>query len=348
MTSAADSVPAPQPRRRRLVVAVALVALLVAAWSGAWMWAAGKAGDTIDVVLKREADRGRVYACAERRIGGFPFRIEVDCANPTARIAAKGGETSASAPRLVAVAQVWDPKRVTGELTGPIEFRAPDGQRGNLSFNAAKASFRADGRRFEQGAVSLKTPRLVLGDDEIGAAASAEGDLRKAPDGPAGAYDVSASLEGVVSPFLALLPVGEGPVAVALQAQATGLDSVGPGSLPERLKDFAEGGGRVAVALARIERGDVAAQAKGDLALDPEGRLNGALDVTARGVDGAINDAIGADGGDTVSALLGMGAKMLGKKTDLDGKPATRYRLKFDKGRVALGPIRLTRVPPAF
>ncbi len=348
MTSAAD--PTPEPRRGRRFVALPFLLLLAlaAAWSGGWWWAAGKAGETIDAWLKREADRGRVYACADRKIGGYPFRIEVECAEPSARIAVEGGDARASAPRFQAVAQVWDPKKVIGELTGPVTFVGPDGRRGELSFSLAQASARADGRRIDRVSVALTTPRLSFDGEEIGTAASLEGHLRRAPDQPAGTYDVASTLEGGVSPLLSVLPVGAGPVAAEFQARASGLDSFRPGPLSDRLRAFAAAGGKVDVSLARVSRGDVAAQATGDLALATDGRLNGALEVTARGLDAMVNALMGTDGEDTMSALLGMGAKMLGKKTELDGRPATRYRLKFDKGRVALGPIKLTRVPPAF
>lgn len=348
MTSAAESTPEPRRGRRFVALPFLLLVALAAAWSGGWWWAAGKAGETIDAWLKREADHGRVYACADRRIGGYPFRIEVDCAEPSARIAVEGGEARASAPRFLAVAQVWDPKRVIGELTGPVTFVAPDGRRGELTFSLAQASARADGRRVDRVSVALTTPRASFDGEEVGSAASLEAHLRRAPDQPDGVYDVATTLEGGVSPWLSALPVGAGPVAAEIKARASGLDDFRPGPLSERLKAFAEAGGKVDVGLARIVRGDVAAQATGDLALGTDGRLNGGLDVTARGLDAMVNALLGTDGEDTMSALLGMGAKMLGKKAELDGKPATRYRLKFDKGRVALGPIKLTRLPPAF
>ena len=347
MTSASELSSEPRRSRVWLYLPFALLFVLACAWSAAWYWAAGKAGETIDVWLQREADRGRVYACGGRSIGGYPFRIEVDCADPTARVAVEGGEAHVRAPRFVALAQVWDPKRVIGELTGPVAFTLPDGRKGELSFASAQGSASAEGRRLQRGSLVLGSPRLELDGEEIASAAAFEGHLRRSPE-TAGAYDVAATVEGGLSPFVAAFPVGQGPVQIELQAQATELDSQRPGPLAERLRTFAQAGGRVNVTLAKITRGDVAAQAKGDLALDLDGRLNGSVDIAARGVDELINSMVGGGGEDTVSALLGMGAKMLGKKTELDGKPATRYRLKLDRGRVALGPVKLTRVPPAF
>src|SRR4051794_15533695 len=71
--------------RRRiwpLLVPVFLVIALAILWTGLWFYAAAAAEGTIAGWLEREAKAGRVYACAERTIAGFPFRIAVRCAEP--------------------------------------------------------------------------------------------------------------------------------------------------------------------------------------------------------------------------------------------------------------------------
>jgi hypothetical protein len=332
----------------RIFAPSAALLVFALAWTGFWFFAADRAGDAVDVWLKREARNGRVYDCSERRISGFPFRIELECANPTAKLPGDGGEVTASAPRFVAVAQVYDPKRLIGELTGPVEITGANGSRADLSFALAQASVRIEGERFERGSIAVTAPRLVVDQTEIGTARSAEAHLRRAPDGEPGAYDIAAALDAGVSPALDMVPLGAGPVTMELQARATGLDDLRPRPTSERLKAFAEAGGRVKVAVAKATRGDVAADAKGDLWLDVQGRANGALDVTARGIDGLVKSMLAGDEGGALSSLLGAGAKMLGRKAELDGRPATTYRLAIDKGRVSLGPIRLTRLPPAF
>ena len=344
---AADA-PRPRPVGWRIFGPALLLIAAAAAWSGFWFYAAAKAEEAVDVFLKREAARGRVYACGERAMRGYPFRIELDCGNVTARLPGEGGETLASAPRFVALAQVYDPMRLIGELTGPVAITAADGTRADLSFSLAQASAHIDGRRMDRGSLAVAAPRLLVDQQEVAAAKAFEAHLRRTPDGQAGAWDLAASVDGADSPYLALLPAGEGPVAAELQIEARGVGELEPGPLSERLRAFAANGGEVKVAVARLTRGDLAAQAKGDLALDPQGRMDGRLDVTARGIDEIVRSLTGGEEGDGVSALFGLGAKMLGKPAELDGRPASTYRVKFDKGRVTLGPIKLTRIPPAF
>lgn len=350
MTDAAGSDLPPKSRRWKLYAPFLALLGFACLWTAFWFWAQGRAGEAVDVWLKREADRGRVYACGSRSVGGYPFRIEIDCENPTARVPADGGEASLAAPRFLAVAQVWDPKRLIGELTGPVTIWGADGTKADLSFSLAQASARIDGRRVERASLVMKTPRLVVGETEIGAAAAFEGHLRRTLGGGEGAYDLAAAVEGAVIPLLDGLPLGNGPVAIELQAQGTGLGPLGPRPMSDRLRAFAGNGGRINLALLRVSRGDIAAQAKGEFGLDVEGRANGGLDVTARGLDGVVRGLAGGgeEKGGMMSQLLGMGVKALGKSAELDGKPATRYRLTLDKGRLSLGPIRLTRLPPAF
>ena len=47
----------------------------------AWYYGAGVAENTIAGWKAREAQAGRVYTCATQTIGGFPFGIEVRCAD---------------------------------------------------------------------------------------------------------------------------------------------------------------------------------------------------------------------------------------------------------------------------
>src|SRR5262249_32894129 len=72
--------PAAAPRRRWvLLLPFALVALLAAAWTAVWFYAAARAEAEIAVWRERERQAGRTQDCASQSIGGYPFRIEVRC-----------------------------------------------------------------------------------------------------------------------------------------------------------------------------------------------------------------------------------------------------------------------------
>src|SRR5262249_11582764 len=73
-------------RHRRLwpvFVPLGLVVVLAIRWSGFWFFAASAAETTIAGWREREAKVGRIYNCDKQTIGGFPFRFELRCSDPS-------------------------------------------------------------------------------------------------------------------------------------------------------------------------------------------------------------------------------------------------------------------------
>ena len=106
------------PRSRRWLIAVptTILVLLGVIWSGFWYWATTTAEATMAAWRAREAEAGRIYGCATENFGGYPFRIEVACAEPSVDVRATA--LSIRARQLTAVAQVWDPTLVDLPRTG--------------------------------------------------------------------------------------------------------------------------------------------------------------------------------------------------------------------------------------
>src|SRR3712207_4544346 len=82
-----DDPPALPPRRSRvwLFAPFALLALVVAAWTTVWVVIRGQTSRALDDWMASEAAEGRQWACPGRHVGGFPFRIEVNCASLSLR-----------------------------------------------------------------------------------------------------------------------------------------------------------------------------------------------------------------------------------------------------------------------
>lgn len=350
MSQGPETAPAPRPVRLwGLFLPIIFVAVLAAGWSGFWFYAANRADAAIDAWLAKEATRGRAYACERRSLTGFPFRAVLTCEKPSAVIATTDGILKLSAPRFATVAQVYDPDRMIGELDGPVAVTTPDGRVGELSYDLAQASLGLDGRRFDRVSLVVDAPRLTEGPDKVADAKKLELHVRRAPGGVAGAYDVALTLDAADSALLGALPLGDGPMSVRLQAEARGIDdSMQPKSPVERLRAFAENNGNVHVSLVKVNRGGLAAEARGDVTIDRQGRIAGAGDLVARGVDGIVQDLLAGGKKSGLAALLGVGAEMLGAPTELDGARATSYRVSAEKGKVAIGPIKVYKLPPLF
>ena len=96
----------PKSRPWLIVVPTAILVLFGMVWSAFWYWSTTAAEATMTAWRTREAEAGRVYGCATTNFGGYPFRIEVDCAEPS--VDDRATALSIRAHNLAAVAQVWD------------------------------------------------------------------------------------------------------------------------------------------------------------------------------------------------------------------------------------------------
>src|SRR5215470_18198584 len=98
-----------KPRRRLwpVLVPFALVVVLAILWTGFWFSAVSVAETAIAGWRERESRSGRDYACSQQSVGGFPFRIEVRCADPD--ISLQRPDLKLRASDLVVLAQVYQP-----------------------------------------------------------------------------------------------------------------------------------------------------------------------------------------------------------------------------------------------
>ena len=131
----------PAPRRRplwRLFIMPALLVVAAAAWSGFWFYAASEVGVRADAWAAQEAKSGRVYACANRSVAGFPFRLEVSCDDASVTLVSQ--TANAQAPftarlgEILVIAQIYQPKLLIAEFKAPATL-ADGGQPPSLKVN---------------------------------------------------------------------------------------------------------------------------------------------------------------------------------------------------------------------
>ena len=99
-----------------------LLLLVAIAWSIAWWVIRDRATGSLDAWLASEAQAGRQWACEDRQVGGYPFRIIVACGS----LGLKQGPVTASLGRVTSISQVYQPAFVITEIDGPL--RVSDGR----------------------------------------------------------------------------------------------------------------------------------------------------------------------------------------------------------------------------
>ena len=381
--------PALAPRKSRLVVVpLCVVVLLAVAWTAAWFWAASTAEARITRWREQEARLGRVYGCATQTIGGYPFRIEVRCAEPGLELRGAEPPIVARAKEAVFVAQVYQPTLLIGEVTGPLTIAQPDGPALLVAnWRLAQMSFRGLPSAPERISVALDglaVDRPVQnGSETLATADHLELHARivagTALDNPL--IDLAVRFTAAAVPGAS--PLAARPFDGEMTALLRGLRDLKPKPLPVRLKEFQGAGGQLEITKARLQQGETIAATTGALGLSGRGRLDGTVRITIAGLD----QFIAANGGlekvapmlgldrttqglggldrlgpvlgglDRFAAALGGGAReraqlgllgLIGEPTDLDGKRAVALPLRFTDGRAFLGPIPLGDTRPVF
>lgn len=349
--------PTAAPRRSRLMLvapAAAMVAL-AAAWTVLWYQAARTAEATASAWMEREARVGRVYTCAARTTGGYPFRIEQRCTDATIELRKFDPPLVLTARELVAVAQVYRPTLIIAEASGPIAIAEAGRTIAVADWRLAQASLRGRPSAFERLSIVLDGAQLA---DPSGEAASVllkadhvefhlRPDPARAREPPA--FDFALRLSGATSPMSRFLAR---PVDAELDTLLLGLTDLTPKPLRVKFKEMQAAGARLEVKNARLRQGSAIAAATGSLGLSATGRLDGALTVTMTGFEGLVQSLAGPNADDRAKdqagMLAGLGLALLGRPAELDGKQAVALPLRFNDGGAYLGPLSLGKLPPLY
>ena len=355
--------------------------LLAAGWSGFWYFSAAKAQASLDEWRSREANAGRVYRCDEESFGGFPFRIELQCRNPL--VEDRGTATTLRAGELKAVAQVWDPTLLIGELSGPMTV-APLGGEPTMTMKWTLAQTSLRGLPVSSQRVSFVVDKPGFATSDGSALASAdhmEIHVRRGadstPENPA--LDFALDFTHFASPSMG--SYASVPTDAHITGVLRGLGDFSPKPVAARLRELQAANGRFELTDARFQQGDLITTAVGAVTLTPRGTLNGEIHLTVinfgkllqvLGVDRMIAQVMpqanidklapsldrlvpglgnmlrgntGAAGGG--AAALGAAA-VGGKQTELEGQRAMTLLLRLADGVAYLGPLKIGQIPPLY
>ncbi|THD54054.1 MAG: DUF2125 domain-containing protein [Bradyrhizobium sp.] len=291
------------PRRRqlwRLFLMPVLLLIAAAAWSAFWFYAASEAEVKADAWRAQEARSGRVYDCARRTVGGFPFRLEVRCGGASVSLISQtAGQAAAQTPvkarlgEILVVAQVYDPKLLIAEFTAPATISDPRGTSSMLvNWSKARSSVVGLPAVPQRASIVFDEPSIdrINGSVQLPLARAKHVELHgRLAEGSALDHPVIETVLKIeagsvqeVHPLLAQ------PFDADVRARLSGLKDLAPKPWPERFRELQAGGGHVEIAQSRVQQGDLIAVAAGTLGLSTQGRLDGELQMTVAGLEKVI------------------------------------------------------------
>jgi hypothetical protein len=368
-----------RPSRRPWLIALplAIVVALGVAWTVLWFFAASEAEARLNEWRAQQAKAGRVFACGTQEVGGYPFRIEVRCTAVSAELSDTQPPLSIKLKEILAVAQVWDPKLVIAEFTGPLMASQGGAPYASATWTVAQASLRGTPAVPERASVVIDGLRLASaapGNPVLFDSKHSEFHARVQfgswPSNPA--IDLAVKLEASVAPTLHAYTAQ--PFDADVLAVLHGLKDFSPKPLAARLREWQASGGKLEIQNARLAQSDARANTVGTLALTQQGRLDGTLKVTAAGLERYLPTMSDGRGGPMSleraapalnaieRAVPGLTARiapqqpnlqagllaLLGQPAEIEGKRGVTVPVRFTDGAASFGPIPLGQVPPLF
>src|SRR5664279_4661274 len=310
-------------RNRRYIGTLVLFVVLAVGWSWLWYYAAGQAEIAIDGWRAREAKSGRVYTCGAQTVGGYPFRIEVNCDKAAALFRSNQPPLEIKAGGMLIAAQIYQPNLLITEFHGPLTIADP-GKSPNIVVNwkLAQSSVR-------------------------GTPAAPAPELHPAAAQPVDA-DITAELRGLndfaPKPWpvrFRELQAADGRIDITqARVQQGETIAVGNGSLSLNANGRLQGQLRVTVAAIEPFLATVGAQQMVQASPNMD-KLVGALDRLAPGLGNVARQQ-------ATSSNLSLGINLLGEQTTLEGKRAVTLPLRIDDGSMFLGPIKIGTAPALF
>jgi hypothetical protein len=290
-------------RRRplwRLFLMPVLLVIAAAAWSAFWFYAASEAEVKADAWRAQEARSGRVYDCARRTVGGFPFRLEVRCGGASVSLISQtAGQAAAQTPvkarlgEILVVAQVYDPKLLIAEFTAPATISDPRGTSSMLvNWSKARSSVVGLPAVPQRASIVFDEPSIdrINGSVQLPLARAKHVELHgRLAEGSVLDHPVIETVLKIEAGSVQdLHPLLAQPFDADVRTRLSGLKDLAPKPWPERFRELQAGGGHVEIVQSRVQQGDLIAVAAGTLGLSAQGRLDGELQMTVAGIEKVI------------------------------------------------------------
>lgn len=333
--------------KRRYFLLIAVIILVAAGWSGAWLYGRSVLSGQIASQLDGMERTGLKVACSELGIAGYPFRYEVHCDDLTSqdRLGSAG-----KLKGLNAVALVYNPWHVIFEAKAPASVAIPiRGAAGNLTWDTARASIKFASSALGAVDAVIDKPEAAFEDafsSGVFEADKAEIHLRTAPGAPE-TLEGFASVDGLK---LLSLPELQAPLQMRGHVQIEGGSGMMAGMDLATLVQISEGALPVRLVLLETLVGDSRVNASGDLVVGGDGTLSGNLEISLVEADAllaALKPLFPPN--DTSYAMIeNIVNSLKPAAVEVEGVATITLPVALEQGSVRLGFLPLGKIPPLF
>ena len=327
-----------------IVAPAVLFGVIAIGWSALWVVASRIADQRIDAWIAAEAAGGRSYTCADRALGGYPFRFTLTCDGARAHLTSPDGTVSVAIENVRATALAYAPRHIILEADGPavITGTNPTPFTSEVEWDLAQASMRIRDRDLHRLDIRLDRPIAWLtpdGGTTLGSVEASSAEWHLIRDREVGEDAVRVALKFTEGSMLRPGRAATEPADLAFVGLVTESDTIDPVDMSSSLAAWREAGGGLTIDRLKIEQAPALIETAGQLALDVLGRPEGQLSVAIAGIDPAA--AIGENAG----SLGAAGLAALGRQVEIDGQPAIAVDLTLADGVIRIGPLPLFGVP---
>jgi hypothetical protein len=123
--------------RKKVIWLGIVVFLVIAAWTGAWVWAAGEVNGQLVALAQNDGDTEPQVTCTHLEVGGFPFWLDATCEG--ARLT--WGDETVTAAGIKATTLFYNPTHANFSVRSPVTTEnAFTGSASSLEFTGLEAS----------------------------------------------------------------------------------------------------------------------------------------------------------------------------------------------------------------
>jgi hypothetical protein len=317
-----------------------LLAIIAALYSAGWAYARSQYDKVIEEQLLILKEKGTDLACEDRKVGGYPFRLEVTCDAP---VLERKGAPRLSAKELRSISMIWNPFFIILELDGPLMIEDKNQPPLRLEASTLRASINTD--KGEVGRISISSENAALFQHEdnllLAKAENVEAHTRKIPDTNNGDRDIIFIAKNAEWPDA---PIRAQPFDAGFSATARAIEQHFTNALPKTLNSWIQSEPKLDHIRLKIKNRRMTIDTTGTLDVERNGLINGRGTVAVAGLDALLQTL----GPGLLPQGLGGAATALfaARPVTLDDQEAQAFDITIANGKLRMGPLLITEIPP--